>query len=155
MFICNTCLNKSFQNGPSLCRSIGPCEFCNSVSDCNDIQSGRLIHKQKKVDVTGVSIQKKPFDIKDIKVKTNAVIAMAEVLGSPALDYMTGALDKEFKRLHKYKRMNSKRRNEMHVWKSSFLTNKLLEAYKKVMPILIDGYVQPQDRKLMKKILLS
>jgi len=50
MFICNPCLEKNYENEPSIfARSYERCEFCEKgPKDCNNIPSGYLEPKRKK-----------------------------------------------------------------------------------------------------------
>ena len=45
MFVCDKCMGKHYENGPSLFRSEGPCEICGKTHICSDIKSGVLIPK--------------------------------------------------------------------------------------------------------------
>lgn len=42
MFICDECLLLKFYNQPRSLKSVGPCELCEQVHPCSDIQSGQL-----------------------------------------------------------------------------------------------------------------
>lgn len=47
VFVCDMCLEKHYDNDPSLGRSFGACELCDEVQMCNDIHHSVLIPKKQ------------------------------------------------------------------------------------------------------------
>jgi len=47
MFICDECLKENFTNSPSLAKSNGICEWCDTTQNCSEIPSGKLHTKNK------------------------------------------------------------------------------------------------------------
>ena len=46
MFICDSCLNEKYTNGPTHFKSRGKCEMCDKSSICSDIPTKFLSRKK-------------------------------------------------------------------------------------------------------------
>ena len=72
MFVCNTCLERYYDNEPSIAASYGSCEVCRVMASCSDIPSGALQRRRsrRRPPAAPVAVPPAPEDVTKTEEKT-------------------------------------------------------------------------------------